>query len=150
MCVVPPFIFSLLGMFKFQSEQKIPAVHGQYVGSYCLSKNIQSSAFRFDLTKVYYGMTKCLIMSLRCGTHCEKKSSFYKKKNVSPTMDRTQFDQKVWNCSLTQIINMIDSPEISVGLKNFCICQTGNNRYYSGILAIMSKFKFAKERCNPN
>ena len=39
--------------------------------------------------KMYYGMTKCLIMSLRCGTHCEKKSSFYRKKNVFPAMDRT-------------------------------------------------------------
>ena len=36
-----------------------------------------------DEAKMYYGMTKCLIMSLRCGTHCEKKSSFYRKKMFS-------------------------------------------------------------------
>ena len=36
-----------------------------------------------DDAKMYYGMTKCLIMSLRCGTHCEKKSSFYRKKMFS-------------------------------------------------------------------
>ena len=46
--------------------------------------------------RAYYGMTKCLIMSLRCGTHCEKKSSFYRKKKCFPNYG----PNLVWSKSL--------------------------------------------------
>ena len=39
-----------------------------------------TASLKIFKVRAYYGMTKCLIMSLRCGTHCEKKSSFYRKK----------------------------------------------------------------------
>ena len=42
-----------------------------------------TASLKIFKVRAYYGMTKCLIMSLRCGTHCEKKSSFYRKKMFS-------------------------------------------------------------------
>ena len=81
--VIPPFIFSLLDMFKFQSvkSEKSLQLAGSMLGL--------TASLKIFKVRAYYGMTKCLIMSLRCGKHCEKKSSFYRKKNVSPTIDRT-------------------------------------------------------------
>ena len=66
-------LFSICSNFN-QSKKSL-----QFTGS----MSGLTASLKIFKVRAYYGMTKCLIMSLRCGTHCEKKSSFYRKKMFS-------------------------------------------------------------------
>ena len=97
-----------------------------------------TASLKIFKVRAYYGMTKCLIMSLRCGTHCEKKSSFYRKKsfpNYGPNLVWSKsleffsfsnyqqfFFWKIPHGRTTKLCNLIGSREISVGLQTFCTC----------------------------
>ena len=63
-------LFSICSNFN-QSKKSL-----QFTGS----MSGLTASLKIFKVRAYYGMTKCLIMSLRCGTHCEKKSSFCRKK----------------------------------------------------------------------